>query len=154
MSNTRNITWIVITVILFVLLTPGVLITIPPFRITEMKWAATDPSSLLPILIHGIIFASILVSLKSFVRKVQKKAKATGQSLIKTVATNITKNVKSVASKVTGGAISSPSPSPVASPTPTVTPTTSPTVTPTPNKPVTTATSSPATSTPATSPKK
>jgi len=140
MSNTRNITMIVVSVILFVLLTPGVLITIPPFRITEIKWAATDPTTLLPVLIHGIIFASILVSLKSYAKKVEKKAKATGQSLIKTVAANITKNVQSVASKVTGGAIASPSPSAVASPAPTVTPTAPVTAT--------------ATATPATSPKK
>lgn len=157
MLTTRNISMIVLTVVLFILLTPGVLVTIPPFRITGIAWTATDPLTLLPLLIHGTIFAVILVCLKKYVKKEQKVAKATGKSLLKTMATNLTKTVKSVASKVTGGIIASPSPAPTVSTAATTT--SSPPVA-TPTKPVATPTTSPAatstaaTSTPASSPKK
>jgi hypothetical protein len=153
--------WIVLTVILFILLTPGVLVVIPPFRLTEVKWTATDPLSLLPLLVHGVIFAVILVCLKKYVKREQKVAKATGQSLIKTMATNVTKNIKNVASKVTGGIVASTSPAPTVSPA-SATTTTTPTPT-TPSKPVTTPVTTPTTTptrpvatpttTPTTSPK-
>ena len=153
MFDSKSVSWIVLTVTLFILLTPGVLVVIPPFRLTEVKWTATDPLSLLPLLVHGIIFAVILLSFKRYVKREQKVAKATGQSLIKTMATNVTKNIKNVASKVTGGVIASTSPAPTvstASSTTTTTPTTpsKPVTTPvtTPSKPVTTPTTTPATS--------
>ena len=161
MLNSRNISWIVLTVVLFILLTPGVLVVIPPFRLTEVKWTATDPLSLLPLIIHGVIFAVVLLCLRKYVKKEQKIAKATGKSLIKTMATNLAKTVKTVASKVTGGAVSPASPAPTVSSASSVTTTATttpsrPVTTPTPSRPVTVATSTVATptTTPATSPKK
>ena len=161
MLDSKSMSWIVLTVILFILLTPGVLVVIPPFRLTEVKWTATDPLSLLPLLVHGVIFAVILVCLKKYVKREQKVAKATGQSLIKTMATNVTKNIKNVASKVTGGIVASTSPAPTVSPA-SATTTTTPTPT-TPSKPVTTPVTTPTTTptrpvatpttTPTTSPK-
>jgi hypothetical protein len=162
MLDSRSISWIVLTVILFVLLTPGVLVVIPPFRLTEVKWTATDPLSLLPLLVHGTLFAVILLSFKKYVKREQKVAKATGQSLIKTIATNVTKNIKNVASKVTGGIVASTSPAPTVSPA-SATTTTTPTTPTTPSKPVTTPVTTPTTTptrpvatpttTPTTSPK-
>jgi hypothetical protein len=139
MFSFRNISWIVFTVALFVILTPGVLVVIPPFYISEIKFAVTDPLSLLPLVIHGLLFAVILLCLQRYVKREQKIAKATGQSLIKTIATNITKTVKTVASRVTGGAVSSASPAPTVSSASTVTTTATPRgpVT-TPSRPVTT----------------
>lgn len=166
MLSFRNISWIVLTVALFVILTPGVLVVIPPFYISEIKFAVTDPLSLLPLIIHGILFAVILLIIKKYVKREQKIAKATGKSLLKTMATNVTKTVKTVASRVTGGIVSSASPAPTVSsassvsttasrPVTTATPS-KPVTTPTPSRPVTVATSTVAspTSTPATSPKK
>ena len=155
MLSTRNISMIVFTVVLFILLTPGVLVTIPPFRITGIAWTATEPLTLLPLIIHGTLFAVILLCLKKFVKKEEKIAKATGKSLLKSIATNLTKTVKSVASKVTGGIVASPSPVPTVSTAATTTsspPVAPPTASPAATSPA--ATSPAATSTPATSPKK
>jgi hypothetical protein len=141
MLDSKSMSWIVLTVILFVLLTPGVLVVIPPFRLTEVKWTATDPLSLLPLIIHGALFALILLSLKKYVKQEQKVAKATGQSLLKTMTTNVTKNITNVASKVTGGVVAPASPAPTVSAASTTTTSSKPVATPTTTpQPVTTAT--------------
>ena len=138
MLSKRSIPWIILTVILFILLTPGVLVVLPPYHITEIKWNTTNPLSLLPLLIHATLFAIILYIMQRFIRKEEKKAKATGQSLFKTITSNISNKIKNVVSKVTGGIVSPASPTLTVSSASSATTPTSPV---SPSKPVTTASS-------------
>jgi hypothetical protein len=81
MSVVKLVIWSVALFALFVLLSPGVLLTIPP---AEGKSIVTvGEAHWMPVLVHGLVFALIYAAVKAIMMKSSKGKKSKKNSLVK-----------------------------------------------------------------------
>jgi len=103
MWTEKSTVWFIASLVLFVLLTPGVLVTIPSWTLTGITIGPAFSNGAvpwIPLIVHGLLFAIVMNIVSRFIKKEQRKAKKTGKSLLSVLKATASKTVKKVGTAV------------------------------------------------------
>ena len=103
MWTEKNIIWFVVSIVFFVLLTPGVLVTIPSWTLTGITIGPAFSNGAVPwvpLVVHALLFAFLMQIISKFIKDEKKKAKDTGKSLLSVLKATAANTVKKVGTAV------------------------------------------------------
>lgn len=103
MFSEKEIIWFVVSITFFILLTPGVLITIPSWTLTGITIGPAFSNGAVPwvpLAVHALLFSVTMQIVSKFIKDEKKKAKNTGKSLLSVLKATATNTVRKVGTTV------------------------------------------------------
>jgi hypothetical protein len=103
MLSEKSAIWFVVSIVFFILLTPGVLVTIPSWTLTGITFGPAFSNGAvpwIPVVVHALLFAVLMQIISKFIKDEKRKAKETGKSLLSVLKATASKTVKDVGNAV------------------------------------------------------